>query len=368
MIEYSNFQEYDNLNKLDIKFTGKPVKDLETDIYKVYLETPIIFALPKSKLEEIAENEYELHTGTYILNDEPLKNFLSNLDAYIINVSNKYSLKWFGKNLDQSVLIRFYENLYNIENDQTKLNFYIRDEDIVDEISNYNIDDDQQIILEVNSVEIYKRVFKLCLNVHSLEYTGDEVESELEDDIDFVNLIDSQKNLCETNIIDDTTFSDKSIDIRNLDDGKNSTKTEDDEAVDHGAQEEEGNATEEEDGNVTEEEDGIAVDHGAQEEDGNTTNHGAQEEDSNANDHGAQEEDGNTSDEDDLLNTEMTSLNADRKLREEVIDLIKNREEEAKTILTNSERIENATQSLKSRASDIDDELRSYREQLKNLN
>ena len=96
MIECSNFQEYDDLNKLEIKFRGKPVKDLETDIYKVYLETPIIFALPKSKLEEIIENEYELHTGTYLLTNELLLNFLSNLDSYIINISTRYSLKWFG--------------------------------------------------------------------------------------------------------------------------------------------------------------------------------------------------------------------------------------------------------------------------------
>ena len=59
MINYNEINDYDDLEKLNVTFKGNPRKDLETDIYKVYLENPIILQLPKSKLSEINENEYE---------------------------------------------------------------------------------------------------------------------------------------------------------------------------------------------------------------------------------------------------------------------------------------------------------------------
>ena len=117
MINYSEYTDYDDLEELNMTFKGNPRKDLETDIYKVYLTKPIVFQLPKSKISEINELDYEQSVVTYTLEDDSLVNFLDNLDAYIINISNKHSLKWFGKNLEQKLLMGLYENSYSLEND-----------------------------------------------------------------------------------------------------------------------------------------------------------------------------------------------------------------------------------------------------------
>ena len=347
MIDYNNYQEYEDLDALNIKFLGKPVKDLETDIYKVPLKTPIIFQIPKSKIEEINENQYEQHIGSYLLNDENFGVFLNNLDAYVVNLSNNYSLKWFGKNLNQKVLLKFYENLFTIENNKRLLNFYITDEDILEEITNYNIDEDQEILLEINSIEIYKRTFKLCMKVHSIEYPDDALD---EDDemINFEKMIQSQKSVCETNIIDDSSFSTKVVNrIVNSDEYTslpNEIDTND-------------NINDEDihEGSLTDEEqlDTITQD----EESNNLIN----------NTDVTSPEDGENKHKT-ILEEETEMLKNDESLREEVLNLIKEKETLQQNILDNTERVENASHTLKSRASEIDDELRSYREKLKSLN
>lgn len=348
MIDYNDYQEYEDLDTLNIKFFGKPVKDLETDIYKVPLKTPIIFKIPKSKIEEINENQYELNIASYLLNDENFGVFLNNLDAYIVNLSNNYSLKWFGKNLDQKVLLKFYENLFTIENNKRLLNFYIPNDDLLEEITNYNIDEDQEILLEINSIEIYKRTFKLCVEVHSIEYPED-VWNEDGEMINFEQMIQSQKSVCETNIIDDSSFSAKVV--NNMTNSGESTPLPDEiDTTDNNINDE--NIYEEP---LTEEEQLDCITQ--YEEHNNLIN-----------------ETSITSPKDeenkhkDLLEEETEMLKNDESLREEVLNLIKEKEAQQQNILANNERVENASQTLKSRASEIDDELRSYKEKLKSLN
>ena len=140
---------------------------------KVYLENPIILQLPKSKLSEINENEFENSIVTYVVEDDSLLEFLDNLDAYIINISNTHSIKWFGKNLDQKLLMRFYQNVYSIENNIKYLKFLVNDDDL-DEVSNYNIDDELEIRISISSINIYKKAFELNLELESLVYDNDD--------------------------------------------------------------------------------------------------------------------------------------------------------------------------------------------------
>ena len=267
MINYAKINEYDDLDKLNINFKGKPRKDLETDIYKVYLEEPLIIQLPKSKLSEINEDAYEQSIATYVLEDDTLLEFLDNLDAYIINISNKHSIKWFGKNLDQALLMRLYENTYNLENNVKYLRFSLDDSDL-EELSDYNIDEDLEIKISVTSISIFKKTFKLNLELEELVYDEDISETV----VDFENLINSQKNICTTNIIDENTFSravDESVDTSNL--------------------------------------------------------------------------------------------------RGEVLELIKTKELEKETILTNTKRVNTAGKTLKKRATDLDTEIKSFKEKLNKL-
>uniref|UniRef100_A0A6C0B3S6 Uncharacterized protein n=1 Tax=viral metagenome TaxID=1070528 RepID=A0A6C0B3S6_9ZZZZ len=262
MINYSEYTDYDDLEELNMTFKGNPRKDLETDIYKVYLTKPIVFQLPKSKISEINELDYEQSVVTYTLEDDSLVNFLDNLDAYIINISNKHSLKWFGKNLEQKLLMGLYENSYSLENDMKYLKFVISDTDL-EEVSNYNIDIDQDILLVIKTIDIFKRTFKLNFELDRFDYSDDMGAEE----VDFEKLINSQKNVCDTNIVDEKSFS-----IR-----------------------------------------------------------------------------------DDII---------DGDLKSEVLELIKTKELEKETVLTNTKRINTASETLKQRVSDLDTEIKSFREKL----
>jgi len=315
MIEYSDYTDYEQLESLDINFIGTPSKDLETDIYKVYLETPIIFQIPHGKLDSIMENEYERHIATYNIVDSKLVEFFSNLDALIINISTKYSLKWFGKNLSQKMLVDFYENIYNLENDDKSLEFIVEDEDLLEELTNYNIDEDLQIILSIDSLEIYKKTFKLYVKLDSLTYDDEDTV----DDLDFEKMITSQKNICETVIVDDSSNSKNGINKNNAEEQVNSSHESDDEEL-------------------------------------NGDSNGDSNEDSN-----------DTVEEGDILEMEERLLNEDRDMRVNILKRIQNKEEEKEHFLQNSIRATTASATLKERAEDLDFEIQSFREQLKNI-
>lgn len=267
MIDFAKYNDYDNLEKLNITFKGKPRKDLETDIYQVFLEEPLIIQLPKSKLAEINEDSYGRSVAKYILEDDTLLEFLDNLDAHIINIAHKHSVKWFGQNLNQSLLLNVYENCYDLENNVKSISFSLEDDDL-EELSDYNIDPDLEIKIVIDSISIFKKIFKTNLKLAELTY-NDEIN---ETGINFENLLNSQRDVCETNIVDESSFADSN-----------------------------------------------------------------------------------------------SYLNDPSDLKSEVLELIKTKELEKETVLTNSKRVNTAGKTLEKRASDLETEIKSFKEQLNNL-
>ena len=304
MIEYDDYTDYDQLENLELNFIGTPKKDLETDIYKVYLETPIIFQIPRGKLDSIMENEYERHIVKYNICENNLTEFFNNLDALIINISTKYSLKWFGKNLSQKMLVEFYDNIYNLENDDKSLEFTVEDEDLLEELTNYNIDEDLQIILSIDSLEIYKKTFKLYVKLDSLTYDNEDTV----EDLDFEKMINSQKNLCETVIVNSKINN--TVENNTVENNSNSSENSDDD---------------------------ISL------------------------------ESNNTIEEGNILEMEEKLLGEDKEMREDILKLIQNKEDEKEHFLQNSVRAKTASATLKERAEDLDFEIQSFREQLKNI-
>ena len=256
MIDFAKYNDYDNLEKLNITFKGKPRKDLETDIYQVFLEEPLIIQLPKSKLSEINEDSYGRSVAKYILEDDTLLEFLDNLDAHIINIAHKHSVKWFGQNLNQSLLLNVYENCYDLENNVKSISFSLEDDDL-EELSDYNIDPDLEIKIVIDSISIFKKIFKINLKLSELTY-NDEIN---ETGINF-----------EKNIVDESSFAD-----------------------------------------------------------------------------------------------DNSYLNDPSDLKSEVLELIKTKELEKETVLTNSKRVNTAGKTLEKRASDLETEIKSFKEQLNNL-
>ena len=358
-IDYSEYTTYDNLEKLDVSFIGNPSKDLETDIYNVYFESPITIQLPKSKLEEIVENEYEKYIAKYIIKDKMLLEFFDNMDALIINLSNKYSMKWFGKNLDQKILIQFYENLYNIENDQKYLEFLVDDDDLLEELTEYNIDDDLDISVSLVSIEIYKQQYRVLLKLDSLDYENDEI---VDDELNFEHLINSQKKICGTEIINENTF--------NYRDDRQTYSTNDEATR---VQETDTAALEKNQDFDQKKTTGIYTSAEDSDDDSHTDN---EENDTQ------EEETENTVDEDidenysledyetdvnKIISAEKVLLKKDEKLRNEVLQIIKNKENQREKFATNSIRVEEANNTLKDQVSNLDEEIKSFKEQLKKL-
>ena len=60
-------------------------------------------------------------------------------------------------------------------------------------------------------------------------------------------------------------------------------------------------------------------------------------------------------------------LNDPSDLKSEVLELIKTKELEKETVLTNSKRVNTAGKTLEKRASDLETEIKSFKEQLNNL-
>ena len=250
------------------------------------------------------ENEYERHIVKYNICENNLTEFFNNLDALIINISTKYSLKWFGKNLSQKMLVEFYDNIYNLENDDKSLEFTVEDEDLLEELTNYNIDEDLQIILSIDSLEIYKKTFKLYVKLDSLTYDNEDTV----EDLDFEKMINSQKNLCETVIVNSKINN--TVENNTVENNSNSSENSDDD---------------------------ISL------------------------------ESNNTIEEGNILEMEEKLLGEDKEMREDILKLIQNKEDEKEHFLQNSVRAKTASATLKERAEDLDFEIQSFREQLKNI-
>tara|TARA_B110000967_G_C18775712_1_gene505462 strand:- start:250 stop:1143 length:894 start_codon:yes stop_codon:yes gene_type:complete len=196
MLDINSFENYEDMDALSIAFIGTPKKNLETDIYSVRIKDPIKFKLPKSRLLEIKEGTNGIRKAKYELKDQILIQFLDNFDAKMINLSNKYSLKWFGRDIPQIELINYYKNIYDIENNVRSLYLTLDNDEDYEELLNYNIEDDQNIIICISEMHIYKDAMKLNINLESFVY-GDQVDS-----VDILkDIVSSNTPLCETHIV-----------------------------------------------------------------------------------------------------------------------------------------------------------------------
>ena len=203
MINIESFNDYDDIEKLAITFIGTPKKNLATDVYSVLLKEPLILKLPKSKLLEIKEDDNGVLKAIYALCDPALILFFDNLDANIVNLSNRYSLKWFGKDIPQIKLMNYYKIIYNIENNVRNLHLTLDSDSDYDELLNYNTDDYQNIIIRIAEMHIYKDAMRLNLNFDSCAYDSTSANS----NDDLKNMLNSSPPLCETYMIN----SDRSV-------------------------------------------------------------------------------------------------------------------------------------------------------------
>ena len=181
MISYQDYTEYDTLERLGLEFVGKPSKNNLTNIYTLSLKNPINLAIPQSKILEIYQNNQNNYMFQYVIDDFALLQFLNNIDAKIINTAQKNSPEWFNKELSHRQLLKLYDSILYEEEVYKLLDISINAqniEEVLEDMTEYNDDEIDNITISLIGIEFYRKTFKLCVELTAIEYTsGDDDDS-----------------------------------------------------------------------------------------------------------------------------------------------------------------------------------------------
>ncbi len=181
VIHFFKYLEYEDLYNLGFKFETPVKNSLSTYIAK--LKNPIFFILPKSEVMDVFQDSLGVNKFKYIINQEDHPEFLTyldNLDSLCINVAAENSELWFKKKVDTNVLVKYYNNLYNNDDDETGeymvSNFEISDSKLLDELADYNEMEETNLMVCIEGIEFYKQTFKWKIVLDSIIETVDSEE------------------------------------------------------------------------------------------------------------------------------------------------------------------------------------------------
>ena len=208
VIHFFKYLEYEDLYNLGFKFETPVKNSLSTYIAK--LKNPIFFILPKSEVMDILQDSLGVNKFKYIINQEDHPEFLTyldNLDSLCINIAAENSELWFKKKVDTNVIVKYYNNLYNNDDDETGeymvSNFEITDSKLLDELADYNEMDETNLMVCIEGIEFYKQTFKWKIVLDSIIETVDseeeneenEDEEDDKDDLQFDKLISNSDTI-----------------------------------------------------------------------------------------------------------------------------------------------------------------------------
>lgn len=323
MISYQDYTEYDTLERLGLDFIGKPSKNNLTNIYTLPLKNPINLAIPQSKILEIYQNNQNTYMFQYVIDDFALLQFLNNVDAKIINTAQKKSPEWFNKELSHRQLLKLYDSILYEEEVYKLLDISINAqniEEVLEDMSEYNEDEIDNITISLVGIEFYRKTFKLCVELTAIEYTsGDDYSYGGEDDNVNDGLVVRDDNVGqrvnnEETLSHNSNHDESDLDLESLMSGHNDEE------------EEEKDDTEDLDSRDLE------------------------------------------SDTETRLENEYdvsSNLSIDRADKNEILELIQRKEEEKNKYKINSVRAKEASASLDDMASNLDAEILKYKSQLK---
>ena len=194
MISYEKYIDYDSLDALDINFTGKPLKNKLTNVYTLPLINPINLTIPQSKIIEIYQNNQNNYLFQYVIDDFELLQFLNNIDTKIINIAQEKSPEWFNKQLSHRQLIKLYDSVLYEEEVYKLLDISINAqniEEVLEDMSEYNEDEIDNITISLVGIEFYRKTFKLCIELTAIEYTSgeDEMSASVDDEETYENRV-----------------------------------------------------------------------------------------------------------------------------------------------------------------------------------
>ena len=319
MISYQDYTEYDTLERLGLDFIGKPSKNNLTNIYTLPLKNPINLEIPQSKILEIYQNNQNTYMFQYVIDDFALLQFLNNVDAKIINTAQKKSPEWFNKELSHRQLLKLYDSILYEEEVYKLLDISINAqniEEVLEDMSEYNEDEIDNITISLVGIEFYRKTFKLCVELAAIEYTsGDDYSYGYEDD----------------NVNDGFAVKDDNVGHR----------VNNEETLSHNSESD--------------------LDLGSL----MSGNNGEEEEDDDTEDLDSRDLESDTETRLENEYDDSSNLSIDRADKNEILELIQRKEEQKKKYKINSVRAKEASASLDDMASNLDSEILKYKSQLK---
>ena len=192
---FFEYLDYENIVSEDCSFE-LPSKN-DKGIFITNLSKPFAFYLPKSELCDMFQDVYGNNVINYIINldcHSEIVQFLENFDTLCINNASDNSKKWCGKELNSEKLIKYYNTLYELSEDEKTLYLpiVIGTEDI-EEIIRYNENSDLILSVKITGIEFFQQTFRWRIEFNSVVESVEE--SEDDDDVNFDNMVQTSNNL-----------------------------------------------------------------------------------------------------------------------------------------------------------------------------
>lgn len=327
ILNVDDWVDYEKVTNLDIEYVDIKPKKNSNNIYSSQLKEPIRFYLPRSDVHNLYKDEYNEYYIDYNLDSEnqtELIEFLENMDSLCISEASKNSEVWFKKKLDEETLIKYFNSIYTVENDedetQEELSLPINiEEESVEDINNFNQDETAIMIVKIIGIEFFKKTFRWKLKFDSVIYQTDKDDAQSgyeSEELDFSKIMER----------DDNSYHDN-----------NSDNEEDDKVA-------ENKSLNNEIVNTTEDTTSI---------NSNMINNLAK--------------DDSISMVNEISRTESNNLKLDDSALEEITSIISQKRSEAQHYKINSERALKASESLSLKVASVNNEISAYEEKLKIL-
>lgn len=352
VIHFFNYLEYEDLENLQFKF-NEPVKNNESGIYTSNLKEPIHFYLPKSEILEVYQDDFGINKITYkvdTIEHPELLEFCDNLDSLCINLACINSKKWFGKDINADILIKYLNSVYNISeiDDGITIDIDIIDMNSLDKLSEYNNNNNMNLLVKISAIEFFKQTFRIKLELNSIlegipqDYNNEESDLEM----DFNEMLDNSKevqvNIKENNIeniANENELKEKIVNNENVE----NTQQEKIENVEKEIKAEITNKTVLKEENLSQ---------------SDVINKETINELANVNTTTVKEQNITSNDFNDLISKETIN---------EIESIISQKKVEKQKYLMNAERARRASANLVTKASKIDTEINDYEQKLKNM-
>lgn len=233
-IHFFKYLDYHKLYDLGFEF-NKPTKN-SVNTYIAKLRQPISFIIPKSEILEVYQDSFSNNKFKYHVNTEKHSEFLTfieNLDGIAVDVASNNSKLWFNKELDMNVLVNHYKSICDISEDEDDYectcDFEINNLEYLDNIAEYNEDDDMNIIVSIKGIEFFKKIFRWKIELEDIikdidtdsdsdeETSSNETESTSSNDTESTSSSESESSEEGLNF-DDMLSSEKKVPEKKLED------------------------------------------------------------------------------------------------------------------------------------------------------